>query len=447
MAADRAIVVLVALALGACGPSAARPGDPSDPPQPVALRVLGCDAGVRVEFRDDVDPTSVTPATFHVENIQGVASYDPAGRAATFRPDTAFEALRREPYVLVAGAQLKSLGGTPMGADLRWSFWCVDFDPPGVVERFPLGDQVATLAHPSARFGEAMDAASLADAMRVAGVQAAASWDPTARTLTLSPERPLYPARTYTATVARTVRDRAGNAMGTDVSWSFRTRPPLDDWAARVVMPPVPRAAPCETSVALRLAPGFDVDVDALADEPPLALDGVRVAAVRWDAPRRLVVLEPESPLRAGASYGAVASGSLRDLRGDTPFDTGASLAVLATVADCAAPAMAEVPDAESELACTAAPTVRFTVPMDAASLATALALRDGAGAGFDPPRTAPLPADVTLSEDGRTATLRPRTALANGHHYQLSVGADARSAAGAPLGTGGAWEITARCP
>jgi hypothetical protein len=434
---------LALLALAACSGDAAVL-DPSSPPTIQALKVLGCDTGLRVEFGAPLDPASVTGQSFAVEKVTGVTTWDPAERAATFRPETPF--VSGDSYTAVLGTDLRTSAGVALSLAVRWQFACVDHTPPVVVGRVPLGDGVATLVQPVVRFSEPMDPASLTPgAIRIDGVDANPVVDANRRDVSLVPRRPLYPARTYTVTVSPSVRDANGNALGTEVSWSFRTRAPVDDWAVRPVTPALPDAAACDTAVELRLSPDFDLDVAALSDAP-VAIDGAPDLTVAFDAANRLLRLTPHIPLRPGVSYPVIATAALRDRAGDHPYDTGSTILTLAVLPSCDEPTITSVPDAGAEIACDSPTSVRFSVPMDPATTPAAVRLADLTAGGYDPAQAPPVAATVVLSEDRLAAVVAPAAALVDGHRYLLVVAATARSADGRPLHAGGSFEFGAHC-
>lgn len=406
--------------------------------------------GVRAEFSDDLDPKTVTPATFTVENVSGLPTYDPSARAVTFRPEDPFRS--SEIYTAVLSAEIRSSHGVPLGQSLRWQFACLDRTPPVVVARWPVGEDVSTMVQPGIRFSEPVDVSTLvAENVRIEGVESTLNYDPSTRTVMLVPRRPLYPGRVYTGHVSERVRDLAGNALGAPVSWTFRTRAPLDDWAVRLVTPPIPEAAPCDTAIELRLRQSFEVDVSALETSPVMieGIDDGENLSVSYDAARRIVRVLSPTPLRSpldGAPYRIFATGTLRDRTGDRPFDAGSPMAVIRTVADCAQPTVASVEQAEGILSCDGSALLRFTHPMEEVSTSAALALRNLTEGGYDPDRAPLVPVDVAFSEDGRIVAVTPEAFLIDGHRYALYVTADALDAEGTALAAPGTWEFTARC-
>ncbi len=109
-----------------------------------------------------------------------------------------------------------------------------DVTPPVVVSRTPLANAPAApvTTKPAATFSEPMDEASLNDTTfflrdsQGTGVPAAVSYSAATRTVTLAPNAALSHAAQYTLTLVggpSGVRDRAGNPLAADVTWSFTT--------------------------------------------------------------------------------------------------------------------------------------------------------------------------------------------------------------------------------
>ncbi len=427
-----------------CGSSAATAIDPAAPPVIRTLTVVACDTGLRVEFVGDLDPKTVTAKTFSVERASGVAAYDLAARAITYRPDDPFTSGLTYTAVLDGVA---SVGGTPLGTPLRWNFTCVDRTPPAVIGRVPEGDGISTLVQPSVRFSEPVDDASVtAENIYVRGVPSAPLYDATSRSVTLQLKQRLYPGRTYTVVVSRKVRDLSGNLLGVDVTWSFRTRPPADDWAVQLVDPPVPAAAACETRLSFRLGKNFRPNPDSLTTSP-ISIDGAPDVNVTFDSATRLLTMDPQVPLRAGRKYQLIPSGTLVDTLGDKPWDDNAQVAELQVVPTCDTPTIVSVPDAATEVLCRASMDVVFSLPMESVSTVAAITLQDLSVGDADPLKAPIVAATSKLSLDGLRATLTPSAALTNGHWYWLSVAATAQSVSGKTLTAPGGWGMTASCP
>lgn len=426
--------------------------DPASPPHVRSLEVLGCELGIRAVFVAELDPKTVDAESFRVEDVAGnpvgkvagIVAYDAAGRSVTFRPVEPF--ISGQVYTAELTTLLQSTGNTPLPEPLRWQFSCVDRTAPAVVGKSPVGGGASTLTRPAAEFSEVMDEASITrENVWIEGADATPVYDPSTRTVTLVPSRPLYPGRSYRIHIGSRVRDRAGNPLGADVTWTFVTREPVDDWAARVVSPPVLGAAACDSLVALRMAPGFDFDASALAEDmPPVLVEGAQVRGSEYDGGSRLLRLDVS--LLPGQSYAVIATSTFRDGNGERPFDDGAVLASILVIDDCATPVLLEVEDAAGQVACDADTALHFSHPMADDSLYEAIALRDLTAGGHDPARSPLVETSLSQSEDGKSVYALPTAPLVHGRRYAIEVAETALTRDGLPLAAGGSWSFIADC-
>jgi PKD repeat protein len=170
-------------------------------------RSAGEISSVRWDFGDGASSTALAPT--HVYTTPGV--YDVALTVTG-------------PYGSDTASKTAFIEATP------------ETTPPTVTSVSPAegATNVATGTAVTAVFSEAMDAASITSAtfeLRDAGnslVPAAVSYAAATRTATLTPSSALRNETTYRALVrggASGVKDLAGNALGSDLAWSFTTAP------------------------------------------------------------------------------------------------------------------------------------------------------------------------------------------------------------------------------
>jgi hypothetical protein len=167
------------------------------------------------------------PATVSFNAATVVATLTPSAPLAGTTTYTA--------TVKSGGSGVKDAAGNPMVADFVWSFTTgPDVIPPTVTAVSPLNGAigVAPTTTVTATFSEAVATASVsATTVLLAGpggaaVPAAVSYSAATRTATLTPSAALANLTTYTATVkggAAGVKDLAGNALSSDVVWTFTT--------------------------------------------------------------------------------------------------------------------------------------------------------------------------------------------------------------------------------
>ncbi len=164
--------------------------------------------------------------------VTGTVTYESGPRRATFTPHHFLSPYAS--YTATIAGTLEDLYGNPMGADYSWSFTTgpADTTPPLVagVSPAPGSTGVSIYATVVVTFNEAMDPTSINEDTVLlfrAGqpVPGTVSYDPAARRATLVPVSLLQENALYQARVSGQVRDRAGNPMGFDYPWSFRTGP------------------------------------------------------------------------------------------------------------------------------------------------------------------------------------------------------------------------------
>ena len=109
----------------------------------------------------------------------------------------------------------------------------VDTTAPTVTATTPSGRKVSPKANVTAKFSELMDqtsvetlgAVKLAKKGTTRSVAAVVSYIDATNTVTLDPTKSLRKGATYTATVSIGAKDKAGNALASSKTWSFRVRP------------------------------------------------------------------------------------------------------------------------------------------------------------------------------------------------------------------------------
>ena len=108
----------------------------------------------------------------------------------------------------------------------------VDATPPTVASTAPASGAtgVSPAANVSVTFSEPMDAASVQAAFSLVrasdGAAAAGAFSWSGNTLTFNPGADLAPSTEYTARIAATAKDKAGNALAAEHTWRFTTAAP-----------------------------------------------------------------------------------------------------------------------------------------------------------------------------------------------------------------------------
>lgn len=195
------------------------------------------DTIVTVTFSEDIDPASLTAASFNLYSVSasstvaGATTYDAATHTATFTPDADLAPMAQ--YTIRVTAAVKDRAGNGLaGPGLTFSFTTGNEPiPPQVSSVTPAdGAHGVLLPTVTVTFDESMDGATI-DTTTFTVFDGASflpgtvSYDDATHTATFHGNAP-FDAAALEATVSGTVTDAAGNAMGADYTWSFSSRWP-----------------------------------------------------------------------------------------------------------------------------------------------------------------------------------------------------------------------------
>ena len=381
---------------------------------------------------------AAVPATVTYNADTHVAKLDPVSALAS---DTRYTVMLADTIVDLAD---NAFGGA------SWSFATIDTINPTVTAKDPAADatRVSATENVTARLSEAVTGVdqtsfTLRDAAG-ALVPAAVSYDAVSSVATLDPTAALSSSTRYTASLASTVTDRAGNALSA-VDWSFTTA----DSIAPTVITKSPAADATGVSATDPVTATFSEDVSGVGTDSFVLkdADGAEVlSTVSYDAATHVATLVPTAALSSGTRYTVALTSAIVDGGGNAlPGSTWSF-----TTADTVAPTVtARNPIADATgISQTGNLTATFSEGVQALS-GTTFTLKNAAGA--------PVAAEVTYDAVTRTATLNPTASLVKDTKYTatLTGGATAlRDAANNPLTTtswtfttGPAPQVTARTP
>lgn len=214
------------------------------------------DQQIIVRFRDAMDRSSITTTAITLQDavgniVKGTVLYDNETLEATLNPSSNLKPLSA--YTIRVATSVKNVAGAFLGAEYNASFTtAADSSEPSIAVASPPdgsdGAPINTLV--CVTFDEAMDPASISnDTFKVSssdGSSAAGtvSYDASTQTACFTPSSNLSALTQYAATVSSQVKDAAGNALGADFKWSFKTG--------------------SETSSGLRLTGNYDDSVEDL---------------------------------------------------------------------------------------------------------------------------------------------------------------------------------------
>src|SRR6185503_7495868 len=285
----------------------------------------------------------------------GTVTY--AGVTATFNPINALAP--NTVYAATITTGTRDLAGNPLANSFSWSFTTgATLDTAAPTVSFTVPANTATVVPFSqkiaATFSEAMDpltTTTVTFTLKQGTTPVVGTVTYAGVTATFNPLSALAPRTTYTATITTGTKDLAGNALANTFVWSFTTAATLDTTAPTVSFT-VPANAATGVAISQKIAATFTEAMD------PLTMTTVTFALKRGTTPvvgtvtfaRVTATFDPLNALAPSTTYTATITTGARDLAGNAlastfvwSFTTGATLD-------------------------TAAPTVSFTVPANAAT-------------------------------------------------------------------------------
>jgi hypothetical protein len=388
---------------------------------------VAVDSEVRIRFdgvivRDCLQDEDVHLRTAAGARVAGVFVLEGAGRDVVFRP--AAPLAKETDYTLALSPFVCDTRGRLLGNGYSFSFRSYDDRPPSLVtSSVANGASGVDPRHTfQLQFDEQLDPRSLAAPARLRDVYGgtyAVEARVAGSTVTLDPVVDLAGDRSYVLAVAD-VRDRAGNALSSPWTASFRTAP--DTTPPEVTGSWPTEEAGIGASPLIQPLVTFDESVDPLSVElASVALvdeyGNIADVNVVPSPDQRVLRLEPKLPLRSGRGYYFVVlggQGGVTDVTGN-PLLAGIAIA-LAVGEDATPPRVVEsLPAADAvKVSINVEPELTWDEPLDPSWVGPELVgLLDDRG---------PVAADVSLHEGGRILRLTPRGHLRPDAAYAVTV-------------------------
>lgn len=278
-------------------------------------------------FSEAIDPASVTTSTFSLKRgtvtIAGTVSV--TGNTATFTPSATLAA--NTLYTVTATKGIKDPDGNPISSDYTWSFTTgsvPDITAPTVSAVTPLANStsIQTSIKPSVTFSELMDPATITTStflVKQGTTGIAGTITINGNTATFSPANALAGNTSYRVTVTSGVKDKAGNAMAADYSWSFTTIASAADVTPPVVSSVTPAANSTAISTGIKPSVTFSELMDAatITTSTFLVKQGTTGIAGTISITGNTATFSPANALAGNTAYTVTITTGVKDKAGN----------------------------------------------------------------------------------------------------------------------------------
>ncbi len=204
------------------GVDSTRPRVETSAPSPGATATA---QAVTVRFSEEMDPFTVTTASFSVGGIGGLVHC--AGREATFYPLSPFAASKT--YTVTVTTAAKDLSGNPLFEDTTFTFTtpaAADVVAPTIALLSPVAGESGVRINRGVHilFSEPMDPMTINSAtVRIANETGHVTYDASTRIASFMPVGSLRANVTETLTITQGVRDLSGNVLAATATCTFTT--------------------------------------------------------------------------------------------------------------------------------------------------------------------------------------------------------------------------------
>jgi methionine-rich copper-binding protein CopC len=309
---------------------------------------------------------------------------------------------------------------------------------------------VAVNSRITATFSEAVDPATITaatftvtgpDGTAVAGTRA---FDVADNLATFTPTGDLAPDAEFTVTITTGVEDLAGNALASDLVWTFTTVPgaPVPDTTAPTVSSTSPADGATGVAINQRIAATFTEGMNGSSIVAAFTVTGPGATSVTgtvaYDVASKIATLTPAGNLATHTTYTARLTTGARDLAGNGlasafawSFTTGATSDTTSPLVNSTNPA-----NAASGVVINTKITATFNEAMNSSTIAAATFTVAGPG-------TTPVSGNVAYAAVGSTATFTPAGNLALNTSYTATITTAVRDLAGNALAAKKTWTFT----
>ncbi len=388
------------------------------------------DVVVRASFSEEIDASTVTPASFTLTGPGGAVggAAAAAGNTATFTPSA--DLAGETAYTARITRAVTDVVGNPLAEEVVWSFTIADVTPPSVTGISPADGAVdqAPGVSITATFSEDVDPASVTPSTfslegptgTVAGSVSAsgnmATFDPTAA---------LASATTYTVRLETGIEDLAGNPLAAVFTSTFT----VADVEAPGVLERFPVDGAVDVPLDVVVSATFSEEIDpATVDGRSVMLTGPRGSVAGDVAVSTFgdaVTFTPLAPLDGDIPYTATLTTAITDLAGN-PLQTDVIWSFTTVPVDTESPTVLTIDPADGAVDVPLDAVITVTYSEDVGSV-TAGTFRVRATGG-------PPPVDGTRSTVGSTTTFTPTGDLDGFTAYTVELTTGIQDLAGNPL-------------
>ncbi len=291
---------------------------------------IAVNSKVTATFSEAMDSTSITISTVQLSSPGGSVSrflaYDSSSKTVTVTPKQNLAA--NTTYTATISAGVKDSAGNNMSSNHSWSFTTSassDTTAPTVLSTTPTNGATSIYLNSKviATFSEAMDPTTIvssAFSLSSSGgsVSGVVAYNATSNTLTFTPDQNLTSSITYTASIATSVKDLAGNALATAKTWSFTTGTTADTTA-----PTVSTVSPANAATAVALNSTITATFDKDMDPATISTSSVTISSslgalagtVSYSS--KTVTFTPTNLLANNYTYTATISTTVKDTSGN----------------------------------------------------------------------------------------------------------------------------------
>lgn len=399
-------------------------------------------ATVTATFSEAMDPATINTTTFTLRVtgtgalIPGTVTYTAASRIAEFRPASELPSSTNLTATVSTGA--KDTNGNSLTGNFSWAFTTVDVAVPFVIATNPTngaGGVSTTAPNISVTFSEPMDANTINTASFTlqrtsngAAVTGTVAYVAATRTASFTPSGALVPGVSYTATVAPSVKDVAGNSLGISFQFSFTTadtNPPT-----LILTAPANLATGVATNavVTATFSEAMDqITINATTFTLRVAATSAAVAGtVAYNVATATATFTPTAALSPSTSYIATVTTGAKDLAGNALAASVIPNPWTFTTVDNVPPTVTAVspPNGATNVSTGTTVNITFSEAMSGTTInGTTITLRNTA--------TSAAVAGIVSFNGTTVATFTPNVALAQGTGYTVTVTTGVRDVAG----------------